>query len=185
MQVLLSSKRVIVNPLVFTNLAKRRPFFYYRLIHPDTVDCVDYVDYALYTRTRAPRNTSTKAEITNRIPAWTFDDLHARADESDLQPLNREMWTFSSALRWLTRHAPGLFWDVTICRRSHSLACLGYSGWLQGFQPRPGLTVGWESAKTLHDYFTGFTGVAGARRDLHTNQKMVITSILLQHTRQR
>lgn len=82
-----------------------------------------------------------------------------------LQPLNREMWTFSRALLWLTRQAPGLFWNVIIVRKSYSLACMGYSGWLQGFQPRPLLTMGWEPARALHNYFTGG---AGARRDMHT-----------------
>eukprot|EP00438_Fugacium_kawagutii_P001310 Skav226294 [mRNA] locus=scaffold3301:273509:274867:+ [translate_table: standard] len=124
-----------------------------------------YVDYVSYTSTRAPRNTSTKEEITNRWPSWTFDDYHCRADGGDLQPLNKELLTFSRAILWLCRNGNNTLWKADVCRRSYSLASLGYSGWLQGITPRPLLSKKHEAAVAIHKYFTSG---AGAKRNMHT-----------------
>lgn len=89
-----------------------------------------YADVALFTETRAPQNTSTKAEITNRLPAWTFDDLNTRRWRwfTTSKLWDDDLFTCAPLAHTTRTRSPDLFWNVTICRRSHSLAGLGYSG---------------------------------------------------------
>eukprot|EP00438_Fugacium_kawagutii_P000470 Skav217123 [mRNA] locus=scaffold783:297432:298460:+ [translate_table: standard] len=123
----------------------------YGAIHYTDISYIElYLDFAIETATRSPRN------IAKQNPGhWILDDIHIRPDTNDSPTLAMQTLTWTKAIKWLHKALPNFLWPAADVDRAYSLAPLGCSSWLRGISPRPILVKGSEAMILAHEFFTG------------------------------
>lgn len=119
-------------------------------LHYNDISYIElYLDYALATHTRSPRNVARK------LPGhWILDDIEIRPDANDSPTLAQQTLTWTKAIKWLHKCIPNFLWPAQDIDRAYSLGPLGCSSWLRGITPRPKLHNRLVPTVRLHEFFT-------------------------------
>ena len=131
-----------------------------------------YIDFMLWSGTRAPRNIFSAAQRDRYgFSNFVLDDIDTLADAGPLDLFQQnDVW--GRSLTWLHKFLPEGLFPANFLRRSLSLRDLGCSAWYRGFDKRPALTHRFEAAEILHRYFVTSTGThRNMKRHLELNLK--------------